>query len=119
MNYSDGSILRAGSILLVVMMFLPAISQQTVTIKVAPDKTTVYVGETRSFTAVPYGVKSSEINWSIREPQGGKITDKGVYTAPREIGIYHIVAYSKTNSRTQGVATVTVAQHSDPPTDFK
>jgi hypothetical protein len=119
MNYSDGSIFRVGSILLVVMMSLQAISQQTVAIKVAPAKATVYVGETQNFTAVLYGVKSSELNWSIREPHGGKITEKGAYTAPREIGIYHIVASSKTDSRTEGVATVTVVQQSDPPTDFK
>ena len=119
MKYSGGSILKIGSILLVVMMSLPATSQQTAAIKVTPAKATVYVGETQNFTALLEGAKSGAINWSIREPHGGKITEEGAYTAPREIGIYHIVASSKTDSRAEAVATVTVVQHYDPPTDSK
>ena len=81
-------------------------------IKIDPPEATVFVGEKRVFTASVNGA-NAEVIWSIKEPDGGRISDAGTYTAPRAIGIYHVVASSKTDPRAKSVATVTVAVHSD------
>jgi hypothetical protein len=103
-----------------VIMSHTAVSQPAaISVRIDPPKATVYIGEIETFSALVDDVRSSAINWSIHEPHGGHITSEGVYTAPREIGIYHIVASGKTDAHEKAVATVTVVQHSDPPTDFK
>jgi hypothetical protein len=113
-----------GLLLLSLMISFTATSQQTggqtaMSIRIDPPKATVYIGETQTFTALNDDAKSGAVKWSIREEQGGHITDEGEYTAPREIGIYHVVASSKTEPRAKAVATVTVVQLSDPPSDSK
>jgi len=89
--------------------------QATLPVKIDPPEATLYVGESLTFTASVGADKNAAIRWSIQEPDGGRITDEGRYTAPRAIGIYHVVASSKTDPRAKSVATVTLAVHSDVP----
>jgi hypothetical protein len=56
------------------------------------------------------------LKWAVLEPNGGTITDDGVYTAPESIGIYHIVAVASGNGqRVQTMVKVTVVTHYDTP----
>lgn len=112
----------ASSILFVVAVSFAAASQvrpPTALVKIDPPKATVFVGETQTFKALAGGTKSTGTKWSIQEPNGGRITDDGVYTAPQAIGIYHIVASSTTNSRERTTAIVTVVEHYDVPASMK
>jgi hypothetical protein len=122
MNHSNSAILQV--MLLGVVASITAASQQAgspgaIPVRIDPPKATVYIGETQAFTALVDDAKSCTINWSIHEAHGGHITREGVYTAPRDIGIYHIEASCKTDARAKAIATVTIVQNSDPPTDFK
>jgi hypothetical protein len=118
------SVLKVVGVLLLSLMISFTATAQTgeqaaMSIRIDPPKATVYIGETQTFTALNDDAKSGAAKWSIREEQGGRITDEGEYTAPREIGIYHVVASSRADPRAKAVATVTVVQLSDSPTDSK
>lgn len=43
-------------------------------------------------TAEFHGISDGEVNWSVREPDGGNITRDGMYIAPSEPGVYTVVA---------------------------
>jgi hypothetical protein len=44
----------------------------------------------------------------IKERNGGHIAEDGTYTAPRRVGLYHVVAISKDDPAAKAVAKVTV-----------
>jgi hypothetical protein len=50
------------------------------------------VGQTQTFEAVVKGTRSTGIQWAVAERNGGRITEDGIYTAPRHLGLYHVVA---------------------------
>lgn len=117
---ANGSILRfVWCMFLAVIVTVAAAAQTTgqgfLPVKIDPPEATLYVGETLTFTAVAGGAKNAGIRWSIQEPDGGRITDEGIYTAPRTIGVYHIIASSKTDPRAKATATATVVVHYDVP----
>src|SRR2546428_13895017 len=66
--------------------------QATISIMIDPPQTTLHVGETQSFMALVNGAVQAGIQWAVQEAGGGSITKEGVYTAPQEIGIYHVIA---------------------------
>ena len=84
--------------------------QATISIAINPRQSTVHVGQTQKFTAVVWGADKPVIKWAVREPDGGSITKEGIYTAPKEIGIYHVIAIATRNGgkQAQAVAKVTV-----------
>jgi len=103
-----------------VMVAVTATAQQSgkqtvLPVRIDPPEATLYVGESLRFAALAGGAKNAAVKWSIQEPEGGRITDVGVYTAPRAIGIYHVVASSNTNPHAKATATVTVVVHYDVP----
>lgn len=49
----------------------------------------------------------------VRESGGGRITENGIYIAPRHVGRYHLVATSEANPAAKAVATV-VAEYDTP-----
>ncbi len=77
---------------------------------VTPSEITVYAGDTRRFTAIPYdsegSVVSGEVTWSSDDPSVGEIGSDGVFSALRE-GTTTITASVEGLNET-GAATVTV-----------
>jgi hypothetical protein len=74
-----------------------------------PSLIQVTPGGTQSFTAVVVATGDTNVIWSIQEgATGGTITTGGLYTAPTESGIYHVVATSVADPTQFGVAIVTV-----------
>jgi len=74
------------------------------------------VGQEQTFTAIVTGASQAEIEWTVLEPNGGTVTQEGIYTAPRDIGIYHVLAVATGNgARAQTIAKVTVVIHYDVP----
>jgi hypothetical protein len=103
--------------LLSVLLGAGQLRQATISIAINPRQSTVHVGQTQKFTAVVWGADKAVIKWAVRESDGGSITKEGIYTAPEEIGIYHVIAIAASNGgkQAQAVAKVTVVTHYDTP----
>jgi len=66
-------------------------------------KSAALINQTVQFTA------SVPADWSVTEPNGGSITNEGLYTTPANTGTFHIVAKSRENSAQTATASVDVA----------
>jgi hypothetical protein len=93
--------------------------QGSVSITINPPEATVHVGQTQTFEAVVKGTQSTGIRWAVAERNGGRITEDGVYTAPRHVGLYHVVATSEENPAARAFAKVTVVTEYDTPDSQK
>lgn len=82
-------------------------------VTIDPSEVTLHVGETQTFEAAVKGTETTGIRWAIQERNGGHITEDGIYTAPRHIGLYHVVATSEENPAAKAVAKVTVITEYD------
>jgi hypothetical protein len=89
--------------------------QATISIMVDPPEATVHIGETQSFMAIVNGAVNAGIQWAVQEADGGTISNEGVYTAPKDIGIYHVIALATIDGVTlaRAVAKVTVVMQYD------
>ena len=93
--------------------------QNSVSVTINPPEATVHVGQTQTFEAVVKGTQSTGIRWTVEERYGGRITEDGIYTAPRHLGLYHVVATSEENPAAKAVAKVTVVTEYDTPDSQK
>ena len=93
----------------------PGQGQATISIMIDPPEATVHIGETQSFMALVNGAVNAGIQWAVQEANGGSITKEGVYTAPKDIGIYHVIAMATIDGATlaRAVAKVTVVMQYD------
>ena len=108
----------AGLFLLSLFLLSEAIgqSQSEISLTVVPPESTLHVGQMQAFTAVVMGATDAAIQWTVQEPNGGTITDAGIYTAPQGIGIYHVLVLALSNGLSaQTVAKVTVVNFYDTP----
>ena len=82
-----------------------------------PPEATVHIGETQSFMALVNGAVNAGLEWAVQEADGGSITKEGVYTAPKDIGIYHVIAIATSDgdALAKAVAKITVVTHYDTP----
>jgi hypothetical protein len=93
--------------------------QDSVSVTINPPEATVHVGQTQTFEAVVKGTHSTGIRWTVEERNGGRMTEDGIYTAPRHVGLYHVVATSEENPAAKAVAKVTVVTEYDTPDSQK
>ena len=93
--------------------------QGSASVTINPPEATVHVGQTQTFEAVVKGTQSTGIRWAVAERNGGRITEDGVYTAPRHVGLYHVVATSEENPEARAFAKVTVVTEYDTPDSQK
>ena len=77
-------------------------------IQVTLDRTTATVapGGTVQFQATVLGTSATDVVWSA--PDGGTITQTGLFTAPQLLGSYRVVATSKADPTKTATAVVTV-----------
>ncbi len=94
-------------------------NKDSASVTINPREATVHVGQTQTFEAVVKGTQSTGIGWAVEERNGGRITEDGVYTAPRHVGLYHVVATSEENPAAKAVAKVTVVTEYDTPDSQK
>ncbi len=92
-----------------------SIRQDSASVTINPPEATVHVGQTQTFQAVVKGTRSTGILWAVAERNGGRITEDGIYTAPRHVGLYHVVATSEENPAARAFAKETVVTEYDPP----
>jgi hypothetical protein len=95
------------------------VKQDSASVTINPPEATVHVGQTQTFEAVVRGTESTGIRWAVAERNGGRITEDGIYTAPRHVGLYHVVATSEENPAAKAVAKVTVVTEYDVPDSQK
>jgi len=91
------------------------VKRDSASVTINPAEATIHVGEKQTFEAVVKGTQSTGVRWSVQERNGGHITENGLYTAPRYVGLYHVVATSEENSAATAVAKVTVVTEYDAP----
>ena len=89
--------------------------RSSASVTISPTEVTLHVGEKQTFEAVVKGTQSSGIRWAVQERNGGHVTEDGTYTAPRYVGLYHVVATSEENPVAKAVAKVTVVTEYDTP----
>ncbi len=53
----------------------------------------------RTFSATVRGATDQSVYWSVKEPDGGSVTQGGVYTAPETPGTYTVTATSQADVR--------------------
>ena len=75
---------------------------------IEPSQTRVQPGGTQSFSVRMKGLPRNTVTWSIEEPNGGSVSDEGVYKAPASPGTYHVKAASTLDPEAIAVATVQV-----------
>ncbi len=93
--------------------------QDSASVTINPSEATVHVGQTQTFEAVVKRTHSTGIRWAVAERNGGRITEDGIYTAPRHLGLYHVIATSDENPAAKAVAKVTVVTEYDIPDSQK
>ena len=69
----------------------------------------------RLFKVLVKGAQSAGMRWVVQEPDGGQITERGIYTAPGHVGRYHVVAFSERDPSVKAVVTVTIVTELDTP----
>ena len=79
-------------------------------VSISPHSVGLLPGGSRAFTADVTG-SDDRVTWSVQEgAAGGFITNEGIYTAPAQLGEYHIAATSIAYPIAVGVAKVVVTQ---------
>lgn len=96
-----------------------SVKRDSASVTINPTEATIHVGEKQTFEAVVKGTQSGGVRWSVQERNGGHITEDGIYTAPRHLGLYHVVATSEENPAARAVAKVTVVTEYDTPDSQK
>jgi len=81
-------------------------------VTITPSTVSVAGRGTSTFSATVSGATDQGVIWSVVEPDGGSITQEGVYTAPQTAGTYHVRATSLADSSKSGTITVTVSSGS-------
>src|SRR5260370_1274549 len=104
---------------LALLLPLSAVSQDvhrdSAAVTINPTEATIHVGQKQIFKAVVKSTQRVGIQWAVQEPDGGEITEHGIYTAPRHVGRYHVLATSERDPSAKAVAIVTVVPEYDTP----
>jgi hypothetical protein len=67
-------------------------SRDIVSVKINPEINKMKVRERMHFEAVVSGTADKGVTWSVKDEEGGKIDQNGLYQAPSKPGTYEIVA---------------------------
>jgi|KBSMisStaDraftv2_1062788.scaffolds.fasta_scaffold16280_6 hypothetical protein len=114
-NYAAIGVLSALALLAPLSAASQDIHRDSAAVTINPSEATIHVGQKQIFKAIIKSTQSAGIQWAVQEPDGGRITQHGIYTAPRQVGRYHVVATSERDPSAKAVATVTVVTESDAP----
>ncbi|MCG3116923.1 MAG: Ig-like domain-containing protein [Candidatus Manganitrophus sp. SA1] len=84
-------------------------ARPVISVLIQPETASLSFGEQQTFTAAVSGHSNRSVVWSIQEgPDGGTMTENGLYTAPNREGTIHVVAASSADPARRAIATVTV-----------
>jgi len=86
-----------------------AVTPPPVSVTVSPQGDFLGPSGTRLFIAFVNGTSNTAVTWSLQEGSaGGTIAADGLYTAPSNLGIFHVMAASVADPTKSGTATITV-----------
>lgn len=83
-------------------------SSSAVAVAISPTSATSLVNQATEFTASVSGTSNTDVTWSVQETNGGTVS-AGVYTAPWQVGTYHVVATSAADHTKTATAIVAVS----------
>ncbi len=72
--------------------------ERAATMEIRPNIANLHIRESCYFEAVMGGRVLRHVKWSVMEPEGGNIDDRGCYTAPNQFGVYRVLARSTEQS---------------------
>jgi 6-phosphogluconolactonase (cycloisomerase 2 family) len=84
-----------------------------VSVSINPKVAMVKVNGTTQFTGTVVGASRNGKKWSVKESEGGTVTQTGVYAAPATPGTYHLVVTSVADGTKSDTAMVTVTALAD------
>jgi len=115
MSASHFQIVLTAALVLPVSAVPQDVHRNSVGVTINPTEATIHVGHKQTFTGFVKSTRSGGIQWAVQEPDGGQITERGIYTAPPRVGLYHVVATSERDPSLKAVVTVTVVTECDAP----
>jgi hypothetical protein len=78
-------------------------------VSISPAADTLGPLDTRTFAASVVGTNQAGVSWNVQEgASGGSITSGGVYTAPQNLGTFHVVATNVADGTASASAVVSV-----------
>jgi len=80
-----------------------AANQQPTTVTLTPATAATLVNQTLQLTA------NTAANWAVTEKNGGSVTNAGLYTAPSQVGVFHITATSVADPTKSATAAIDVS----------
>lgn len=90
-------------------------AEPVVSVAISPGSLGIMTRGKKQFAATVSGTDQKGITWAIQEGSaGGTIDPQGSYTAPNQIGVYHLIATSQADPEKKAVVTVDV-QRCNPP----
>jgi len=100
--------LRVGWLLLASLFFLaPLHALAQVTVAISPSAVNLAPNGTQQFTATVTGASDTSVTWTIQEgAAGGSVTGSGLYTAPSQVGLFHVIATSNADNTQSATATI-------------
>lgn len=88
---------------------------ENLSVAIAPRSAEVTVGGKVAFTGIISGSANAGVLWSVAEPEEcGTVSQAGLYSAPQEAAICHVVVASSADPSKTATATVTVAAPCSP-----
>ena len=101
----------------------PAAAPSSVVVTISPASAQVVAGKAFDFSATVSGTDDTQVIWTVQEgdaggrvvtggakAEGGTLSSKAVYIAPRTPGTYHLLATSKAEPRKSASAEATVTK---------
>ncbi len=85
-----------------------------VVVAVDPSQAVTRVNETVQFRALVVGTDDSRVVWTVEEPEGGSITESGLYAAPSKPGRFTVVVTSVADPSQLAVGRIEVVDSEDP-----
>lgn len=83
------------------------VTPSTTTVTVSPSTVSVPIGSVQTLSAAVAG--GGTVIWSVKEGSaGGSITTAGIYTAPIQIGTYHVIATNAADSSQSAASLMNV-----------
>jgi hypothetical protein len=76
--------------------------------QIEPAQARVAPGGTLVFSVRMKGLPRNSATWRVEEPNGGSVSEEGVYKAPAGAGTYHVMATSTLDVEAVAIATVQV-----------
>jgi hypothetical protein len=81
---------------------------QAIAVQIFPEIVALTPRDTLQFSAYVTGTSAPAVTWEVAEATGGTVGTDGLYSAPQDTGVFHVVARSTAAPAAAATAEVTV-----------